>query len=227
MKPLVFKNRTSEVFKISFSAILLALILLSSFISRFLTIFGFLNIEISLVFILLSLYLVGFKYSIILTVARFAIAPLMHPGWLVINYLGGFILFLVQLFFIFIFILIHYLLNKATNKYNGIMFVISLILTMLATTILISTLNTFYFNTLYYGALGAIQNLSLSETIKAYNAFPLFFGIKNYYLGSYVFYISFNLINLTINLVLISIIIFLDYKTKFLSRMVPNCHNKY
>lgn len=111
-------------------------------------------------------------------------------------------------------------------------------LSILMTTIIITLLNVFFLTPLYfwiYYKLGAplypIQGPLLNSFLTAFNrsaSFRIYFlGIPNYYAGAFSIFISFNLINLTLNSIIIGVIIFTDYSTGLFSKLKGETASRY
>ncbi|ADE19561.1 MPN527 family putative ECF transporter permease subunit [Mycoplasma crocodyli] len=113
---------------------------------------------------------------------------------------------------------------------------IVLLISIFITSLIITTLSTFIFNPIYFWILNklgyipvALESPSYLSLIKVYDPKLkiFFFYISNYTLGSYALFIPFNLLNLTINSIIISIILFTDYKTKIFSKYKRSNQNIY
>ncbi|VEU76024.1 MPN527 family putative ECF transporter permease subunit [Mycoplasmopsis columboralis] len=233
-------NDYRDISKIATSGLVLALALLFSAFSKFTpTVFSFLQFNFSLIPILFGFYLVGWKYGLGIIFINFLISPLFIPSSesFDIRYLGQFNLLMMHLIFVFIQIYsFKYIFRFTKNRFGTpqcskhllkrqwIIYLFSVASTLIITIFLLSTLNTFFVNLLYFKLLLKIP-FSFESVIDAYKNFKvIFFNIDNYYAGSYVLYFVFNLLNLLLNLVVISLIWMTDWKTHFITN-IKKKHN--
>ncbi|WP_036464719.1 MPN527 family putative ECF transporter permease subunit [Mycoplasmopsis sturni] len=107
---------------------------------------------------------------------------------------------------------------------NIVSYFVSTMLAMVAAIGAIFLVNTFFVNLIYLKLFWNIKP-NLSTMLQNYQKTlrPLFLGISNYFLGSFVIYASFNLINLALNSVILTLIWILDWKTK----IITNYKKKY
>ncbi|WP_025755451.1 MPN527 family putative ECF transporter permease subunit [Mycoplasmopsis cricetuli] len=236
----IAKNNSTkhEIFKIALSGVILALALLFDLIGKaFPNIFGFLKLNFSLIPILFGTYLVGKKYGLVILFLNFLIGPVFPDANSIdIRYLGSFAILIVHSVFILTQIGVFSLILKISknwlelisrkNKFLKyyIVYSISIIVAISITILIISTINTFLINLIYL-KLFFKESFSLTVMLEKYSETfkNLFFGIDNYFLGSYTIYIVFNLINLIVNTFIITLIWIIDWKTKFIS----NFRRKY
>ncbi|UUD35846.1 hypothetical protein NPA08_02655 [Mycoplasmopsis citelli] len=234
-------NDYRNISKIATCGLILALALIFSTISKFTpNVFNFLQFNFSLIPILFGFYLVGWKYGLAIIFINFLIAPILTSSSqsFDIRYLGQFNLLILHLVFVFVQIYSFKYFFKFTNYKFGlakakkdrlirqiIVYTFSITFTVLITTVILSTINTFFINLIYFKAFFNIP-FSLQSTLKSYPTTLkfLFFGINNYFAGSYTLYIVFNIINLSLNLVIITIIWSLDWKTRFITN-IKQKHN--
>lgn len=244
------KNK-NIIFEIALASIFLSLGIMMNYLSSFVKfpIAPFLSFHFLLIVSFVCLYTLGYKWSITILLLYFLIVPLIwSQNDLAISYLGNLIVLLSNFFFIGIYILFYHLfikffksklnsnnlnlenlteseigeLNlKRLHKNEFYSFFSAAIISIIISTFLLSTLNTFLFNVLYFKLFRTLDTFTLSELVSKYDvSFKAFFlGMNNYYGGSYTLYIIFNLINYSINLVPIAILFSLEVKIKLFSRV--------
>ncbi|CAC13764.1 unknown; predicted coding region [Mycoplasmopsis pulmonis] len=233
-KDIFYGNRI--IFRISFSAITFSLVLIFTFFSKYMKIFGFLEIDISVIFIFATYTISGYRLALLNLILKFLIAPSFLSGYTDISLLGNFINMLTNWMFLnfyilfkFIFILfktkshlkkIKFTLNKFyyINYYyelKKIEILAILVFTTIFLALFISTLNTFLFNLLYFKLFRVIKSVSLVEIVEKYDGIKsFFFFINNYFAGSYSLYIAFNLINFSITSSVLVVFLSYIYKSR-------------
>ncbi|WP_406614480.1 MPN527 family putative ECF transporter permease subunit [Mycoplasma corogypsi] len=234
-------NHNSQFLKqIVFSSFLLALSICFAYLSKFMKVFPFLNISLSLTPIFLCFVLVNTKFTIIILIARFLFEPLILPNSSIdIEYLGSFIVLLAHILFIAFYALFFHLFyfaiikkyhKEQSQNHKILITMISLILTTIVATLVLSTINTFFTNLIYFKLLKITNTFSLAKTIEVYKNIKNYFafGIDNYYGGSYLLYIVFNLLNYSINGFIVFNLIVTEIKTNFLTNFLKfDHHNHY
>ncbi|OYD27179.1 hypothetical protein EI74_0082 [Mycoplasma testudineum] len=230
-----FKKSTSNVVlvkKMVFSALMLTLVLLFSFLATLSGVFNFLNIDISIIFILITIVVAGYPFGFLLLILKLAIGPSFNGSYHAIGMIGHLLVFIAFLTFITLFYLIlnvAFLIKSKNNKLKKTKFVVNdmlkelkyyeiilyLVLATIITTLFMSTLNTFIFNAIYFNLFRMIEDASLSTIVRTYNQNDalrvFFFYIPNYYAASYSLYITFNLIQFGISTV-VAFLFILTYK---------------
>ncbi|MFV8474502.1 MPN527 family putative ECF transporter permease subunit [Mycoplasma sp. Z631] len=221
-----WKRTLRPSYKIAFSGIMLALTIILSLLSMFLKFTSFLSFNLSLIPIFLTFTYIGLNYALIVSFSRFIIMPLiastlpfsLGAG---VEYLGNFIVFVSQLFFFGFFYLLYRVVNCSRISTPLVKVILVMILSSLAVSVIMPILNTFLFNIIYFRILNIISSFSLSEIVNNYNSKfkNFFFGIPNYYAGSFTVYFIFNLTNILINCIIIYIFITWEYKTNFIYKI--------
>ncbi|WP_027333742.1 MPN527 family putative ECF transporter permease subunit [Mycoplasmopsis glycophila] len=228
------------ILSISLTAFLLAIAIILEFIGKTITIFSFLSINISLFVAFVCFFVLSFKYLNIFLLAKLLVLTftISWSGFL-INFLGVLISTLAQFFIIYFYYLFYLFFQKILKRlkifqklcsYYSLTFIFNYFCAMICATLIMVFLNTFVFNTLYFYAANVITKPSLHEILKNYQASfsVFFFGIKNYYLGSFVLYLTFNLMNYAINGALVEFILILEKQTQFLTKYISvYTNNKY
>ncbi|VEU58272.1 MPN527 family putative ECF transporter permease subunit [Mycoplasmopsis gallinacea] len=221
------KNVSNIIAKITYAAITLAIALIFNFISSYLNIFNFLQINLTLIPIFIASYILSWRWALLVSAIRFLISPLLfnYSNMLAVEYLGNLIIFLSHTFFISFYYLCYKLICK--RKWDPhLKFLLSSLFSVPLTIILLTFLNTYIFNVIYFFMLGFLDKLSLTDLIRDYpmkfKAF--FFNISTYQAGSWSLYSAFNIINLSINVFVISLFVLLDRKTKIFSNIKYRIH---
>ncbi|WLP85317.1 MPN527 family putative ECF transporter permease subunit [Mycoplasma seminis] len=224
VKTLKWNYDFNTIYKIAFSGIMLALSIILSFICNFLKFNAFLNFNFALIPIFITLYYIGLNFALLVTFARFLISPILSAFSLSlglgVEYLGNFILFCSQIVTLLIFFHIYNGVSKRNNSRFLISNLIAMVISMLSVAILMSILNTFLFNLIYFKMLG-YSDFSLASVVKIYDSSlkAFFFFIPNYYLGSFTLYFLFNLTNIFINFFIIYIFIAWENKSNFINKI--------
>ncbi|MFV8400981.1 MPN527 family putative ECF transporter permease subunit [Mycoplasma sp. 2634B] len=221
-----WKTHLRPTYKIAFTGIMLALAIVFSILSGFLKFNAFLSFNFSLIPAFLVFTYMGLNYALLLIVSRFLIMPFISTAislnaGLAVEYLGNFIVFVSQLFFLVFFYLLYRGFSKLQINSLLLKILFSMIFSALAVSIIMPLLNTFLFNLIYFKILGLINSISLQEIVTRYpTSFKgFFFGIPNYYAGSFTLYFIFNLANILINCIIIYIFITWEYKTNFINKI--------
>lgn len=204
---LSLKNK-SKYFSLVFASLMLSLSLLSSFLSNLLPFFiaPFLKIDIGISFIFLAFIVSNWKYGLTILLANFLIHPLLPGtdiGFIQIFYIGKLIYIITCLIFVSLGLLIYTRIKN--NK-----LLLSLFISSIITTIIITLLNGLLFTPIF---LNIISNGTYShnfiELMKQYTEtnLNLIFIMPNYWSGIIFIYGLFNIISLTLNSLLFSILI--------------------
>lgn len=181
-----------SVKKISISAMLLSLAVIFNYISTFIPFFAFafLNVDLSIAFVLLSFHLIGYLNSFFIC---FAIG-LFSIGWSTTGVIGPLILIISNLTFITIYFISSKLIRgqklQILNLFNAIIF----------NSILLAFLNGLFFTPLFLYVFTDVKTINFIEISNNYNSGLWFEKLKiyfmfitNYWLGTFSLYISFNL----------------------------------
>ncbi|AAT27753.1 MPN527 family putative ECF transporter permease subunit [[Mycoplasma] mobile] len=215
-----FWNNSRIVYNITLSGIFFALVLIfQSFFSLF-SIFGFLNINFTIVFIIILALVSNFKYALILLILRFIIGPAINSGYSEIGILGHFILLVSDVFFILFFTFAYYVLltwkQIKLNKY--IILIISSITATIFNAFWMVFLNGLIFTPLFFALLGQNSaNFLFYMQPQIWNSLKgLFFNINTYWGGIFTLYTAFNLINFSLVSILFSSITIALFKAKII-----------
>ncbi len=180
-----------------------ALVLIFQFLERFMPFgdFGFVNFNITLAFILLTASHLNYIWAFGLLLLRFVFGPLLSgSGYAPMSVIGQIILFVVGILVLGLF----YLTNIRKAKFTKKKMMLSLGLVVLAASAIMPWLNAWVFTPWFLGAssTGGWTSLSLPEAKSSYEYIKdiAYFGIKNYWVGHFAVYFTFNMINLTITM---------------------------
>lgn len=202
-----YNSYNSQIFKITFTGIMLSFALLFSVLQKFFPFGAFLKFDFSLIFVTAALFVVGWRYTFALIVARFFTAPLFNEsGYSYLGLLGQLAVFLVAICYITtLYVSFRFLPIK--NNYLRLTF--SLILATIITIIIINIVNLFLINSLYFTLFNNGKFVSIFDIQKNWEGYKaLFFFLPNYYVASIALYTAFNSILLSIT----SIISFITYR---------------
>ncbi len=192
-------NGVSATHKMSYTAIFLAAALLLQFASRYMQFANtFIDLNLSLLFILPIFYYAGFLYGVMALLVRLAIGILITvlapktPMPIPLLVFGEFILLICSTIAIAFMYLFSSVFNKVKN-HNVKTCAISLS-TTLSVTIVATFLNMIFFTPAYFNMFNK-QSFSIPLAIQTYSKLKVFFfGIENYWLGTFVVYFSGNLV---------------------------------
>lgn len=237
MKSFSYKNITIK--NILYNAVILSLAILIDFFSSTFLFFpfaNFLKFNLALICIFFSYKKTNILYAITISIILFLIGPMYgSKGYDLAGILGHFLLFLSQFIFLMTFYVLEkiLLLNKK-NKANKISLKKStafLFISILITTIILTNINIFWSTPTYFRLLNIIKSEKnktlLQVVIDNYQTkFKLlFFNLNNYFLGTFVVFLTFNLSNLFINSFFIFIILKFDYKTNAITNDLDKQEN--
>ncbi len=181
--------------KIVFTGIFLGCVLFFQFLEQYMPLgFGYIKINLSLLFILPIFYFAGALYGMSVIILRFILTPFLSPGSVGnIAFTGSFILMvcsIVAISIMYVFSVIFFNLKNRTIK----TIMISLC-TWIGTSIFLTIINQIFFTPLYFQVLTNSKYISISKTIDQYQKLKnIYFGINNYWLGTFTTYFSGNLI---------------------------------
>ncbi|QNM93550.1 hypothetical protein H9M94_03005 [Mycoplasma sp. Pen4] len=222
----------SYIFKISFTGIFLAVAILLSLIGGFIKVFNFLSLNFSFIAIFIIFYVIGYDFAFLAIIANLAITPLVlvnSGSDISIRYLGNFIISIWQMVFLSSYILFYNSLHAKFKRWNNIFnHILSGLISILIAAFVLMILNTFLFNVIYFRILNIIKSFSLKEITEIYpmTLKNLFFGVQNYYFGSFLLYFVFNLLNITSNFIIILIFILWDEKQSIANNL-RNVHQNH
>ncbi len=192
---------TNINFKIAFTGMMLALTILFQYLEKFTPFaMGLMNINLSIIFIIATSYVVGFKWAVLLLVLRFALGPAVGTtGYSLIGlwshsillFSGSTFLGLIHLFNKIIF-------KKMSEKKN---LLLTAVATVLVSTIVMTVLNAVLFTPVFFYILKYVQAPTISNAIGVYPP-ALFFGIPNYWGGIAVIFGVGNLVKFSIAIIL-------------------------
>ena len=187
-------------FKITFSGIMLGLVIVFQYLEQFMPMFNlFMNINLSLIFIMATIFVAGYRWGIVLLLLRFIIGPAISPlGYSPIGMWSHFILLSVGAIFMTIFIFLKKVLSKLISNEKISLVLVSLI-SIISTSIIVSLLNGSLFTPMYWHLMNGI-NFSINESYLVYEKIKgiAFFNIPNYWVGMFVAFGVGNLVKFTI-----------------------------
>ncbi|MGL4617186.1 MAG: MPN527 family putative ECF transporter permease subunit [Mycoplasmoidaceae bacterium] len=187
--------------KISVLSMLLSLGVVSNYISTFIPFFtfAFLNIDLSIAFVLLAFSLYGYWSAFFMC---FAIG-FFNIAFSTTGIIGPIILIISNLSFISIYILISKLIRIKKMKMFNLFF------TIIINSLFLVILNGMIFTPVFINVFTDIKNMSFIEIANNYNnglwyeKLKLYFMfIPDYWLGIFSLYISFNLFKFLINVII-------------------------
>ncbi|UVD81844.1 hypothetical protein NV226_00860 [Mycoplasma iguanae] len=191
-----FKTHSPKItFQITFAGIMLGLVLLFTFLNRFLAFYGFLKFDFSIIFITITYIVAGWKPTLLILLLRFFIAPSYNEGYTSLGFLGQGVLLIVSLLYIGSLWISHYLFNFKNKHLTKI---VQFTFASLVTIIIINILNIFLINPLFFSIFENrfVNFYMIIDNWETYKT--LFFLLPNYFLGSLALYSSFNVILLVI-----------------------------
>ncbi len=212
-----YKER-SIVKKITITSLMLSMIFIFHSLAKFMKLpFGFIDINISLVFILPVFYFSGPWFGILTFIIRMFFG-LTLESFTLISIINQSIILFYELFAVLFLYIFSYVLQRWKNNHS--LKIISIFsLTIICTTIIATILNAVIIFPLYVSAYTGFQiSPSLSEAIKIYPNYRIFFlGISNYWVALISVYLLGNLIKFSlIFLIYLPLAkIFSRYKTIF------------
>lgn len=188
---------------------MLAMVILFQFIAKFSPFgdtFGGAKFNLTFIFILLEIYVVNMRGAVFLLIARFIIGPALNVGYTAIEVIGQISVLLLWLLIIFAFFVFTKINKKEISRLYQIIYVCFAILLV---SFIVSLLNGVLILPWFMAVISNNANWSLAFSIptaiakyKSDNWRFMFFYIPNYWGGVIATYISFNIINLTINLLI-------------------------
>ncbi|MGL4647154.1 MAG: MPN527 family putative ECF transporter permease subunit [Mycoplasmoidaceae bacterium] len=187
--------------KIVWVAMFLVLGILFSYASNFIPFFafGFLKIDISIIFFLVPISLVGYRSSIFIII----IIGITNIAWSTTAFIGPLILIISNI----VFVTCYFLLNKIIKIKHAKL--INLIVATLVCSFIITLLNGIFFTPLFINFFTDVKTISFIEISNNYNnglwydklKFFLMF-IPDYWGGIFALYIGFNLLKFGIGSIL-------------------------
>lgn len=185
----------NNAFKVAITGMMLSLVLLFQFLERFMPFAEtYMRLNISLIFIIATIYLAGFSWAFLILILRFIIGPAVGiAGYDVIALWSHFILFISGLTFILIFLGFK-LLFKSVKKDN-VKIALSLIIAVLISSFINAILNGVFYTPVYFWLYKLAPDASIASAQIAYKSAKIFFfGIPDYWAGIFAVYILGNLI---------------------------------
>ncbi|NQZ66030.1 MAG: ECF transporter S component [Mycoplasmatales bacterium] len=189
-------------FKIAFTGIMLGLVLLFQYLEKFMPIMNlFININLSIVFIITTLYITDWKWAMILLIIRFIMGPAVSGmGYSVIQIWSHFILFVMGFVYMGLFVLIHRFIFRKYKSNYGKLLIISFGLTIIVTSLIGAFLNAVFFFPIYIYIIEGSSGSLFDSAKAAYDSSKdfAFFGIPNYWLGMFAAFGVGNLIKYSV-----------------------------
>lgn len=193
------QKERSVIQKITFTGMMLSLVLLFQFLEKFMPLgFGYVNINITLLFILPVFYLNGFWYGVGVLLLRFGLGPLVSSGnYSTLNMVSQFVLLACESIAILYMFLFSHLFDFIKKHILKLVVISSA--TIIATSITAALLNGMLFTPLYWYVLGYIESPTISNAMEAYPyAKELYFFIPSYWPAMFGVYITANIIKFSI-----------------------------
>ncbi|UCU27764.1 MPN527 family putative ECF transporter permease subunit [Mycoplasma anserisalpingitidis] len=209
------------IFRIAILSIFLALVLIFDFISKFLKI-SFFTVELTTIFIFVFFVNINIVDGFVLIFLRFLLKVFVTGDTdLLTNLIGNVILLISNLTFIFTYLLFMKIFRKKDTNFV-LKTIISFVCSVIITSLVMSLLNTFIFNSLYFYSFKLLERPSLSLLLENYQSKfkGYFLGINNYFLGSLAIYLSFNLFNGFIIFIISLPVIIWEHKTGFIKNFI-------
>ncbi|WP_029905860.1 MPN527 family putative ECF transporter permease subunit [Mycoplasmopsis opalescens] len=211
--------------QITLTAFFLALMLILGSFGSLLKFFpgSFLSYDITIALVIFAFRIIGFRYTFLIILLGFLIGPFFSSnGYNALTIVGHFALSLshmsMLLAYSLLFFVIRSNLKNTINKLKKEILLNAIILPIasLITTFIMIGANMISITPLYFYLFGLSKSIMISDAIDAYDKLKiLFFNINNYYTGLFSLYGLFNVANLTINCILISIILTINAKSNF------------
>ena len=187
-------------FKITFSGIMLGLVIVFQYLEQFMPMFNlFMNINLSLIFIMATAFIAGYKWAIGLLLLRLIIGPSISPlGYSSLGMWSHFVLLSMGIIFMTVFIVLKKAFLKFITNKKISLILVSLI-SIISTSIIAGLLNGVLFTPMYWHLMNNI-NFSINESYWVYEKIKgiTFFNISNYWVGMMVAFGIGNLLKFTI-----------------------------
>ncbi|TQC51439.1 hypothetical protein E1I18_02545 [Mycoplasmopsis mucosicanis] len=220
------------VYKIVLTSLFLALAIIIDFTGKFMPFNSFLKFNFSLIFVLATFRIVGKLWGILVLVLIFVIGPSYSElGYSAIGVLGHGLLVVAQATFIAFYLLFHwcslnFIIKKSYSPKlrENLANITAFIFASICATLVMVAVNIFISTPLYFYLFKAISSPNFLELSSQYNEKfkALFFGIPNYYVGTFVVFGTFNIANYTINSVLLFTILGFAFVGGFLHNNQKN-----
>ena len=187
-----YKN---DIFKITFSGIMFSLVMFFQYIEKFMPLnMGWVKLNISILFILITFYVIGLKYAIILIILRFLVGPGLGSGYTNIGFWNHFILLTYDSIFMLFLIII----KKKTGS-----FLQGILIGIFGVSLLSGPLNGLLFVPVYFDMLsnnGFIISVNLNSAMQSYSHVKelMYFGVPSYWGGMFAVYTLASLIKFAI-----------------------------
>ncbi len=192
----LFHNSKSRrvVHKIAFTGIFLGLVLLLQFLSRYMPFADtYININLSLLFILPIFYYSGLFWGILVLLLRLFLGPTISgTGYATQFMVGHLILFICSV----VTIVLMYIFSSVFSKMqrHNLKVILIIISTLITTSLILTILNQIFFTPLFWYSYGFTKTFSISQSIEVYQVVKIkFFMIPNYWVGTFVTYFLANL----------------------------------
>ncbi|MDJ1645995.1 MPN527 family putative ECF transporter permease subunit [Mycoplasma phocimorsus] len=195
------RYQENKITKITSSALMLSVIFVLGFFLRFIKFNSFLSFNFSFVIIYITYRYISKKGAFLIAFLNAIISPAINaqgyePGIM----LGHFILLLSIILFVLFLDLFQFIIPFKKLIFN----IFQLLLATIAASIIITLLNVYIFTAIYFKIYHTINSFSYTEIIKKWNIFRgLFFNMNSYFLGAGITYFTFNIINISVNSILI------------------------
>ncbi|CAM9099162.1 MPN527 family putative ECF transporter permease subunit [Mycoplasma marinum] len=192
-------SHKSVIHKIVFTGLFLGLVILFQYLERFMPLgFGFIKVNLTLLFILPIFYFAGPLYGILVLFVRYIVGVGMSGGFNQISMVSHLILLICSIVTIILMYIYSSLFNKI--KSHNLKVVLILLSTLVTTSLILTGLNQIFFTPLYFAVLekGGFK-FSLNKSIQTYQYIKMvYFNIDNYWAGTFAAYFTGNIIKYSI-----------------------------
>nr|WP_156933786.1 hypothetical protein [Mycoplasma simbae] len=209
----------------------MALAIVADLMGQFMPFNGFLKFNLSLIFILANFVISGFWWGLLILFLLFALGPSYSSlGYEPAGLLGHGMLLISQASFIFVFLLSRQIIQKYTKneslsiKKQILKLLISLTIASIIASAFLIIINLFISTPAFFYLLKFAPDAKFTTIATMYhdNFRPLFFFIPNYYLGAGVVFGVFNLLNYSINSIILFLVLAFSLKTKLFEQAKTN-----
>ncbi|UUD37271.1 hypothetical protein NPA09_01725 [Mycoplasmopsis equigenitalium] len=186
--------------KIAYLSMMLALVILFNYLSNFMTVFQFLKLDLSSIFIIISFIYISKIGAISLALIRFGIGPsYSHLGYDPVSVLGHSILLITTIILVLLLWLMMFLIKKVNTSFikkQVLVYSVSVIICSL----IMFILNALLFTPAYLYLFNSVKSIDFRPLAANWeNMKWMTLGIENYWLGMFVLYSAFNLLSYGLN----------------------------
>ncbi len=182
------------VHKMAFTGIFLGLVLLLQFLSKYMPFADtYINLNLSLLFILPIFYYSGPLWGVLVLLLRLVLGPTISgTGYAMQFMVAHFILFMCSTVTIILMYIFSSMFSKM--KKHNLKVILIIMSTLITTSLILTMLNQILFTPLFWYSFKFTKTFSISESIKVYQFVKIkFFMIPNYWAGTFATYFAGNL----------------------------------